>query len=155
MPPDQNCYASSLPRSRAASGPIAPSLKRPWKACRKYKAKLGHRQAETDFLRNVTFHGGLMERKRSIPCRRPPSAKTSPHDQGLLTQVRRNARPPRSTPAPKPALQQPRRGVSSSAARDRPQSTKRDRRAPCSEHGPLRRYSRSWLECRPAPWLRS
>ena len=29
------------------------------------------------------------------------------------------------------------------------------RRAPCSEHGLLRRYSRSWLGCRPALWLRS
>ena len=46
-------------------------------------------------------------------------------------------------------------GVSSSAARDCPQSTKRDRRAPWSEHGLLRQFSRSWLECRPAPWLRS
>ena len=37
----------------------------------------------------------------------------------------------------------------------RAQSTKRDRRAPWNERGPLRRFSWSWLECRPAPWLRS
>jgi hypothetical protein len=33
--------------------------------------------------------------------------------------------------------------------------TKRDRRALWSEHWPLRRFSRSWLECPPAPRLQS
>ena len=47
------------------------------------------------------------------------------------------------------------RGVKLGGPRHCPQSTKRDRRAHWSEHGPLRRFSRSWLECRPAPWLRS
>ena len=128
-----------------------PELEKALKACRKHKAKLVI--AKLDRLsRNVHFISGLMERKVDfVACDMPSANAFMINVYAAVAQEERRMISDRT----KAGLAAAKARVSSSAARDCPQSTKCDRRAPWSEHGPLRRFSRSWLECRPAPWLRS
>ena len=120
-------------------------------ACRKHKAKLVI--AKLDRLaRNVALIANLMDGKVDLVCCDMPQAnRLTIHVLAAVAEHEREMISERT----KAGLAAAKRGVSSSAARDCPQSTKRDGRAPWSEHGPLRRLCRSWLGCRPALWLRS
>ena len=115
-----------------------PELENALKACRKHKAKLVI--AKLDRLsRNVHFISGLMERKVDfVACDMPSANAFMINVYAAVAQEERRMISDRT-----------KAGLAAAKARGvkLPRSTKRDGRAPWSEHGPLRRFLPSWPAC--------